>query len=224
MDYACKILQIRFVTHDVKAFSLEKPAGFTFIPGQAADVAVNQDGWREKKRPFTFTGLADDLTLEFTIKRYSDHRGVTDKLHQLSPGDELLISDPWGAIQYKGPGFFIAGGAGITPFIAILRQLKKENKIAGHRLAFSNKTTKDIICQKELEYIFNWQTDELMLIVTNETESSYLNDRIDETFLKNHAPDLSQHFYLCGPPGMVKGINETLGRLGAAADNVVFEK
>jgi predicted ferric reductase len=34
----------------------------------------------------------------------------------------------WGAIEYKGEGVFIAGGAGVTLFIAILRQLQAENK------------------------------------------------------------------------------------------------
>ncbi|MEO8414268.1 MAG: flavodoxin reductase, partial [Ginsengibacter sp.] len=80
----------------------------------------------EEKRPFTFTSLNENPYLEFTIKRYEDHHGITDKMHQLMPGDELIISDVWGAIEYKGPGYFIAGGAGITPFISILRQLHVE--------------------------------------------------------------------------------------------------
>ena len=29
--------------------------------------------------------------------------------------DHVLIGDPWGAIEYRGPGTFFAGGAGITP-------------------------------------------------------------------------------------------------------------
>jgi len=41
----------------------------------------------------------------------------------LKEGEELIIRDVWGAIAYKGEGYFIGGGAGITPFVAILRQL-----------------------------------------------------------------------------------------------------
>ena len=59
--------------------------------------------------------------MEFTIKGYPDHHGVTEKLHQLAIGNELIIDDPWGAIKYKNEGYFIAGGAEITPFITILR-------------------------------------------------------------------------------------------------------
>jgi predicted ferric reductase len=45
------------------------------------------------------------------------------KIRKLKHGDELIIRDVWGAIEYKGE-VFIAGGAGVTPFIAILRQLQ----------------------------------------------------------------------------------------------------
>jgi ferredoxin-NADP reductase len=126
MKNIVRILDIEQVTHDVKCFRIEKPAGYTFTPGQATDVSINKTGMTEQKRPFTFTGLVEEGYLEFTIKRYPDHHGVTDQLHQLNPGDELFIEDAWGAIEYKGPGYFIAGGAGIAPFIAILRRLHKK--------------------------------------------------------------------------------------------------
>src|SRR5580700_5259979 len=127
MDHIVKIREIRPVTHNVKSFRIEKPANYIFTPGQATDVSINKKGWEEEKRPFTFTCLNDDKYLEFTIKSYKDHKGVTNQLYLLKEGDELIIRDVWGAISYKGDGYFIAGGAGITPFIAILRQLKKEN-------------------------------------------------------------------------------------------------
>jgi predicted ferric reductase len=85
------------------------------------------------KRPFTFTSLNDNDYLEFIIKIYDSNDGVTE-LGKLKQGDELLIHDVWGAIEYKGEGVFIAGGAGVTPFIAILRQLQAENKIANNKL------------------------------------------------------------------------------------------
>jgi predicted ferric reductase len=34
----------------------------------------------------------------------------------------------FGAIEYKGEGVFIAGGAGVTPFIAILGNYKLKTK------------------------------------------------------------------------------------------------
>lgn len=75
-DYKVKILEIKNVTHDVKSLKLEKPVGFSFTPGQAADVSINKPGYVEQKRSFTFTGLNEWDYLEFTIKIYNDHNGV----------------------------------------------------------------------------------------------------------------------------------------------------
>jgi ferredoxin-NADP reductase len=111
MEKIVKIKSIKHLTHDVKRFLCEKPAGYHFTPGQATKVSINKRGWEEQSRPFTFTSLADSSELEFVIKIYSDHSGVTNELNTLKPGDELILRDVWGAIEYKGPGYFIAGGS-----------------------------------------------------------------------------------------------------------------
>lgn len=221
MKNIVKILDIRQVTHDVKCFKIEKPAGYHFSPGQATDVAINKAGMEEEKRPFTFTGLTSDAYLEFTIKRYADHHGVTDQLHQLVRGDELIIEDAWGAIEYKGPGYFFAGGAGITPFIAILRMLHKNKAIANNTLFFSNKTAADIIYEQELSAILN---KEAVYILSRENITGYPSGKIDREFIEKHVSDFSKHFYVCGPDIMVQEIVETLQKLGANADTVLFEK
>src|SRR5947207_13959365 len=113
-----KILSVEPVTHNVKRFQVEKPASYNFHPGQATEVSINTPALREERRPFTFTCLEEDPHLEFTIKIY-EHKGVTEALGKLQVGQELIIRDVWGVIAYKGPGVFIAGGAGVTPFIAI---------------------------------------------------------------------------------------------------------
>jgi hypothetical protein len=37
----CKIISVESVTHDVKRFTIQKPEGFKFIPGQATEVSIN---------------------------------------------------------------------------------------------------------------------------------------------------------------------------------------
>jgi ferredoxin-NADP reductase len=221
MKHIVTILEIMQVTHDVKCFRLSKPAGFSFSPGQATDVAINQPGLEEEKRPFTFTALTDAPYLEFTIKRYAERKGITDKLHQLQPGDELIIEDAWGAIEYKGAGYFIAGGAGITPFIAILRNLHKENKLAGNKLFFSNKTAADIIYEKELKQLLG---DAAVFILTKENKPGYATGYIDEHFIKQNLADFSKFFYVCGPDKMITDITGILQGLGADTETLVFEK
>ena len=220
-SHIVKIKAIKQVTHDVKSFRMEKPAGYVFTPGQATEVAINKDGWKEERRPFTFTSLNDEPTLEFTIKRYADHNGVTNKIHQLVPGDELILHDVWGAIEYKGPGYFIAGGAGITPFIAILRQLHRDNQTADNTLFFSNKTSADVIYEEEFKNILG---NNAINILSREQKEGYENGKIDEAYLRAHVTDFNKHFYVCGPDKMISDINATLEKLGAKADAVVFEK
>ena len=216
-----KIETITQVTHDVRSFRLEKPAGYTFVPGQATEVAINKAGWMEERRPFTFTSLNHEPTLEFTIKRYADHNSVTNQLHQLVTGDELILHDVWGAIEYKGPGYFIAGGAGITPFIAILRQLHRDNQLAGNTLFFSNKTAADVIYEEELTSMMGKNA---RYILSREQKAGYENGIINADYLRAQVTDFSKHFYVCGPDKMIADINATLEKLGASPDLVVFEK
>lgn len=221
MSYACKITAVSEVTHDVRRITFEKPEGFAFEPGQASEVAIDKEGWRDARRPFTFTSLNDWPQLEFTIKVYPDHDGVTEQVGGLRTGDRLLIGDAWGAIRYDGPGVFLAGGAGVTPFIAILRDLEQKNQLQGNRLIFSNKTEKDIILREEFEAMPGLDS---FFTVTEEPDSRLARGMIDKGFLESHITDFDQKFYVCGPPKMVKDLSRTLEELGADTKSIVFEK
>ena len=218
-----KILDIANVTHNVRRYTLDRPEGYAFTPGQATDVSLDEDGWRDKKHPFTFTALADAPNLEFTIKSYfaTGGDGVTERLYGYKPGQSLVLRDVWGTITYKGAGTFIAGGAGITPFIAILRDLHHQRKLEGHTLIVSNRTEADIILRDEFESFRGLRT---VWTVTSDPQSSLLHDRIDDKFLKTHIKDFAQNFYLCGPDDMVKQLRGTLKELGASVENVTWEK
>jgi ferredoxin-NADP reductase len=227
MAHKVKIQNIEIVTHDVKRFVTEKPKGYKFTPGQATEVAINKKGWEDKKRPFTFTSLNEDDYLEFVIKGYPvakhpNHTGVTEAIHNLAVGNELIIDDPWGAIEYKGKGVFLAGGAGITPFIAIFKQLHKDRQLVGNRLIFSNKTSNDVIIEPTLRRWF--RPESLVLTLTREENANFHNGRIDESLLKKHIGEFSQYFYVCGKKQMVSDLNNILTTLGANTEMVVFEK
>src|SRR4051812_38186165 len=182
MDHHVKILDIADVTHNVRRYTLEKPAGYSFEPGQATDVSLDEEGWRDKKHPFTFTALTDAPHLEFTIKSYfnTGKDGVTEHLYGYTPGKRLILRDVWGTITYKGPGTFIAGGAGVTPFIAILRDLNHHARIAGHTLIVSDRTEADIILRAEFEAMKGLR---IIWTVTDDLQSRLLHDRIDADFL-----------------------------------------
>jgi len=220
-EHVVKILSAENVTHNVKRFKLSKPKNYSFIPGQATDIVINQPEWIEERRPFTFTSLNDWDNLEFTIKIYDDHEGVTNQLGKSQAGDELIVHDVYGAINYKGEGVFIAGGAGITPFIAILRQLQKDNKLGNNKVIFSNRTIEDIILKYEFEEMLG---DNFINVITEEQTSQYENRRIDESYLKEKIKDLSQYFYICGPDPMVESISKDLEKLGVNKEKIVIEQ
>lgn len=219
-SHIVKIESIEKITHNVVRIVIEKPEGYAFTPGQATEVAINKEKWAEEKRPFTFTSLPGDSYLEFTIKTYPERKGVTGEILNLKPGDELILHDVWGAISYKGEGVFIAGGAGVTPFISILRYLKSKGQANGNLFIFANKTKADIIHENEFKNLLG---DAFINILSEEDIPGYLHGRITEDFLKKHVPDFNRRFYLCGPPPMMDAIQIQLTNLGMSTDLLVVE-
>ncbi len=219
-EHILKIISIEPVTHNVKHFKVEKPVGYKFVPGQATEVAINKPQWKDERRPFTFTSLNEWDHLEFTIKIYSDHDGVTNQLGQLKAGDELLLHDVWGAIQYKDEGTFIAGGAGVTPFIAIFRQLQKDHKLGDNKLIFSNKMHNDIILKDEFTAMLG---DNFINTLTQEKVPGYDHHKIDQEYLKEKISNFTQQFYICGPDTMVKNVQTILQNLGAGPNLITVE-
>jgi ferredoxin-NADP reductase len=219
-EHIVKIIRIEQVTHDVKRFQVEKPHDYSFIPGQATEVSINTPELKNERRPFTFTGLNNESHLEFTIKIYPLHKGVTNELGKLEPGDELIIRDVWGAISYKGKGVFIAGGAGITPFISIFRDLNTKNEISGNTLIFANKTKADIILEDELRSLLG---NAFINILSDERADGYFHGIISEDFLKVNIGYSGRNFYLCGPPPMMDAVKKQLANLGVGENSITLE-
>ncbi|NBC64246.1 MAG: flavodoxin reductase [Bacteroidetes bacterium] len=223
MSYTVAIKSIEKVTHDVKKFTFEKPEGYSFTPGQATEASINKEGWEDEKRPFTFTSLNEDPDLEFIIKIYEDHDGVTNEIGKLEVGDEFIIDDPWGTIQYNGSGVYLAGGAGVTPFIAIFRDLHKKGELEGNTLIFSNKAAKDVILQEEFEEMLG---DDFVSVLTDKDAEGhiFLDGFIDKDFLAEQIDNYDQPFYVCGPMKFNENMMKYLKELGAEPDSLVFEE
>ena len=213
------IRNTHYITHNVKRFVLEKPPGFEYTPGQSASISINMKGWENKIRPFTFTSLQHWDYLEFIIKIYEDHKGVTSQLGKLNNGDELLLHDVFGTIQYKGPGIFIAGGTGITPFIAIFRALFENGNLRNIALLYSNKTTDDIILHDELTKMLG---PAYKNVFTQEGVIGFRERRIDRKFLIETIGDFSSRFYVCGPKNFTEEICDALVSLGADPEFLII--
>lgn len=212
MTYEVSVIEKTPLNHDVTRFRLERPTGYTFSAGQAIELTLAKENLGPA--PFTFTGLTDSPYLELSIKIYAEHHGLTAALSKLNIGDKVTITGPWDSFINKGAGIFIAGGAGITPFIALLRHFDAEGKVGNSHLFFSNKTREDIFLHDELKSILG---DRYVDIITRD-EKSNSHQRIDEAFLRERVKNLKQPFYVCGPPGLVDGIQKLLSNMGAAEE------
>lgn len=219
-EHTVRILESVFINHDVKRLRIERPPGYTFVPGQGTYVTIDAPDAPREARPFTFTSLQEWPDLELIIRIYREHHGVTERIGRLRTGDRLRISEPFGAITYKGPGVFFAGGTGITPFLAIFRQLHHMKLLRGNRLVYTNRTVDDVIMHEELTRLLR---HDYINVFTRQNVIGFRERRIDREMLIELAPDLSQRFYICGPEGFVRDIRQGLLELGADGDALVVE-
>jgi len=194
MKHSSTILMTEFVTHDVKRFILTKPQ----ILSMSRSGCENGDQWAEMEK-WRKSAVHTDFThrwqgLEFTIKKYPARKGVTDKLHSLAVGAKLLISDVFGTITYKGPGVFIAAGAGVT-LLSLSPAVSSRGKTW---LEFSYLFQQDTRCDL-------WEGASPLFWVTVHYDL-HAGERFRvreppyyEKFLKEKIQDFTQHFYVCGP-------------------------
>ncbi len=219
-NFTVKINSIDNLTHDVLRFRTNKPLGFDFISGQATNISINSPKWIKEERPFTFTCLPANDYLEFSIKTYPKHKGVTNELLKLKPNDELILHEVFGAIGYKGKGVFICGGAGVTPFISIFRSLKAKKELEDNVLIFANKTKFDIILEEEFKLMLG---DSFVNILAEEKLKNYHYGLITVEFLKSIVANFDQYFYICGPPPMIKSVESQIKSLGVQNEQIIQE-
>lgn len=222
MSHTLTLKVIRPITHNVNELTFERPEGYEFRPGQATDFALDRDGWRDEQRPFTFTSLPEAEHLQFTIKSYPSHDGVTEQIGMMQGGEQVIIEDPWGAIEDQGPGTFIAGGAGLTPFLSILRARQASHgTLDGYRLIFANSEEKDIILREELERMPGLEVD---LVLSDEDVEGMHHGQVDGDYLDQAGLDFGGTFYLCGPPPMEEAVASALKARGVSDDRLVMEE
>ncbi|MEM8653520.1 MAG: FAD-binding oxidoreductase [Pseudomonadota bacterium] len=220
MPHSLTLRTVAPVTHDTRRYVFGRPADFDFAPGQAAELAICQDGWRDEARPFTFTSLQGDDEIEFVIKSYPSHKGMTEELADVEPGTVFEMDGPFGAIQDRGPGVFLAAGAGITPFIAILRARAQKGDLDDCHLIFSNKRERDIILRDEWRKMDGLRVDH---VLEEEKAEGTHHGQVDAGFLRDRVQDTGQMFYICGPQPYVDAVRDALDELGIESDHIVTE-
>lgn len=217
MEHLVKILEKKWLSHNVMSVILDKPKDYTFTIGQAIELTIVTEGLRVGSAPFTLTSLPNWPNLELMIKIYPEHQGVTWALSKHEVYDRVGITNAWDSYEYNGPGVFIAGGSGITPFIPMIRDLNIKKGLNNHKLIHANRNSKDVIMAKELK---NALGGHYLNILSRERCPGHNFGRIDGNYLKQQIDDFDQNFYLCGPDAFSERIQGSLIRLGAKKEKI----
>jgi len=220
LEHIVKILSIEHLTHDVLKIVAEKPAGLTYVPGQAVDFSINKPGWEKTLSPFTFTSLPEEDHVEFNIKTYPSRHRITNQLLSMHPGDEIILGEVFGDIHYQDEGMFIAGGAGITPFIAIFKWLEKNNKLGNNKLIFANKTKADIIKEDWFRKILG---PNFINILSAEHHLGYEHGFITKEIIQRNMDPTTKYYYYCGPDPMMDAVEKILAELRISGDSIIRE-
>lgn len=120
-----KIIENRSEGNNCFSLVLEKPAGFSFYPGQYLDIELpvkdNPPAGGGNTRAFTISSSPTEDFLMITPKKgLSPFKKF---METLQAGDMITTSHPAGtfALDESTPAVFIAGGIGITPFRSIIK-------------------------------------------------------------------------------------------------------
>ncbi len=104
-----------------------KGRGIKARPGNFAFISVGRKGLREP-HPFTISQVKDDGTVQFSIRGLGD---FTKKLRDgIQTGDSIRIEGGYGRFDFthgSDKQIWVAGGIGVTPFLAFADTIKAEN-------------------------------------------------------------------------------------------------
>lgn len=118
--------RLQSVSANASAVHLQlAPAGrkIPFVPGQFAFLSFKRDGLREP-HPFTIASAAkEDGSIAFMVRSLGDYTARLVK--EAEPGLTADVYAPFGRFQRAADGraeIWIAGGVGVTPFLAWLQE------------------------------------------------------------------------------------------------------
>lgn len=220
-EYLVRVIDNIKIAPKIYKLIVEKPERYSFIPGQYTEISAGAAEHLINKRYLSFTGLNKADFLEFIIKPCDTYDISVNRFIKLKVDDKVLINEAQGGLHYKGMGTFIAGGTGITPFIAIFRYLKEINSLAGNSLIYSAGRMDDVILHNELLEMLGTNYTNLF---TRERIRNYYFGRIDSNFLRMEVVDFARNFYVSGSFEFVNYINNTLKQFGVNEDSIICER
>ncbi|MDV7210716.1 ferredoxin reductase family protein [Azotobacter beijerinckii] len=167
----------------------------------------------EGPHPFTISSAwQGDGRLRFHIKGIGDY---TETLPQtLKVGDPLTVEGPYGRFDFAGGKtrqIWVAGGIGITPFIARLQALARQPDSRSIDLFYSTAAPDQTFIER-LQQLAGQAGVRLHVLVSGRDER-LSGERLRERMPEWHAADV----WFCGPAGFGRALRESLIGSGLAA-------
>jgi len=183
--------------------------------GQFAVVSFAHGPTREQ-HPFTISSSAEQ-PIRFSIKASGDY---TKALHADDlPTTAATIEGPYGAFRYRRGGrhqLWLAGGIGITPFLAMAADLDVETDVL---LVWSVRTEDEAAYRDELSRVSAVKPN-LKVVIHATADRGHL----DVSALRLDAEPSSYSAFICGPVPMRRALIKQLRSLGVARDETYFEE
>jgi ferredoxin-NADP reductase len=146
------------------------------------------------------------------------------KLASLKEGAKILVWGPEGDFvlhdDYSKPAVFLSGGIGVTPFRSMIKYATDKQLPIKITMFDSNKNQQNILYKEEFDRWAEQNKNFKVIYAVTEEEQEAINSnwsgergRIGKLMLERH---LSKGeignaiFYICGPPGMLKAMQELL--------------
>ncbi|MBS0561479.1 MAG: ring-hydroxylating dioxygenase ferredoxin reductase family protein [Proteobacteria bacterium] len=207
------------------AFTLDKPAGLAFLPGQYVNLAIPGT---EERRSYSFSSAPSDDTLSFLVRDIPQGRMSTWLREAAAPGAAMTFTGPSGAFYLRDPVrplLFLAGGTGLAPFLSMLGKLAAQGCAQPMHLIYGVTNDADLVEITRLQdYAARIPGFTFTTCVADPASThprkGYVTAHIEPAHLNGGDVDV----YLCGPPPMVDAVRAWLAAQGVTPANFYYEK
>lgn len=217
------------VTFDVPA---EHTSTFAFRPGQSLVLRRTVDG-SEERRNYSICAPAGQRP-RIGVRAVTGGLFSEWLVHEVSPGDTIDVSPPTGRftpdVTVAGHHVLVVAGSGITPALSIASSVLT-NPNSTVSLVYGNRRSSTVMFADEVADLKDRHGERfhLMHVLSREPrEVELFSGRLDADRLRTLVgllgdPALVDHWWLCGPYGMVTDAKQLLSDLDVAADRVHTE-
>ena len=209
-----EIAAVKMELPDTKTIRLQWPAGYDpdFKTGQF--ITLYWPDAPNYKRAYSLSSCALDRGhYEVTVKR--DGKMGTRIVDWAKQGDIIGVIPPTGrflpVLEPNKHLICIAGGSGVTPFRAFVREATRRNLETKITVLYSVRTTNDIIFNEEFRELAQINPNFNFFVTCTRIHPddpwTGRRGRIDAQWVKHHIFDLNNTvFYACGPNELVEAI------------------